>query len=138
VPHLNWQACGDGFFCATADVPLDYAHPAGATIRLAVIKHPATDPAHRIGSLFFNPGGPGGPGYPGVTVLPLVCGQLPPAIRARFDVISFDPRGPTTAQSLILDPEWGKGKDAPVVARLKRAGAVITGSAADTGRADWS
>jgi aspartyl-tRNA(Asn)/glutamyl-tRNA(Gln) amidotransferase subunit A len=35
--------------------------------------------------------------------------------------------GPTTAQSLILDPQWGKGKDAPVVARLKRAGAVITG-----------
>jgi aspartyl-tRNA(Asn)/glutamyl-tRNA(Gln) amidotransferase subunit A len=35
--------------------------------------------------------------------------------------------GPTTAQSLILDPEWGKGRDAPVVARLKRAGAVITG-----------
>ncbi|WP_036567183.1 amidase [Nocardia sp. BMG51109] len=35
--------------------------------------------------------------------------------------------GPTTAQSLILDPEWGAGKDAPVVARLKAAGAVITG-----------
>ncbi|GAA4605414.1 Asp-tRNA(Asn)/Glu-tRNA(Gln) amidotransferase GatCAB subunit A [Actinoallomurus liliacearum] len=35
--------------------------------------------------------------------------------------------GPTTAQSLVLDPEWGAGKDAPVVARLKAAGAVITG-----------
>ncbi len=35
--------------------------------------------------------------------------------------------GPTTAQSLILDPAWGAGKDAPVVARLKAAGAVITG-----------
>nr|WP_205622983.1 amidase [Sciscionella marina] len=35
--------------------------------------------------------------------------------------------GPTTAQSLILDPAWGQGKDAPVVARLKAAGAVITG-----------
>jgi len=37
--------------------------------------------------------------------------------------------GPTTAQSLILDPAWGEGKDAPVVARLKAAGAVITGKA---------
>ena len=35
--------------------------------------------------------------------------------------------GPTTANSLILDPEWGHGKDSPVVARLKAAGAVITG-----------
>jgi aspartyl-tRNA(Asn)/glutamyl-tRNA(Gln) amidotransferase subunit A len=35
--------------------------------------------------------------------------------------------GPTTANSLILDREWGAGKDSPVVARLKAAGAVITG-----------
>jgi aspartyl-tRNA(Asn)/glutamyl-tRNA(Gln) amidotransferase subunit A len=35
--------------------------------------------------------------------------------------------GPTTAQSLVLDRSWGAGKDAPVVARLKAAGAVITG-----------
>ncbi|HEY2099719.1 MAG TPA: amidase [Pseudonocardia sp.] len=35
--------------------------------------------------------------------------------------------GPTTAQSVVLDPNWGAGKDAPVVARLKQAGAVITG-----------
>jgi Asp-tRNA(Asn)/Glu-tRNA(Gln) amidotransferase A subunit family amidase len=35
--------------------------------------------------------------------------------------------GPTTAQSLLLDPAWGEGKDAPVVARLKAGGAVITG-----------
>jgi aspartyl-tRNA(Asn)/glutamyl-tRNA(Gln) amidotransferase subunit A len=35
--------------------------------------------------------------------------------------------GPTTAQSLILDRAWGEGKDAPVVARLKAGGAVITG-----------
>ena len=35
--------------------------------------------------------------------------------------------GPTTAQSLVLDPAWGQGKDAPVVSRLKAGGAVITG-----------
>ena len=35
--------------------------------------------------------------------------------------------GPTTAQSHVLDPAWGAGRDAPVVARLKAAGAVITG-----------
>jgi aspartyl-tRNA(Asn)/glutamyl-tRNA(Gln) amidotransferase subunit A len=35
--------------------------------------------------------------------------------------------GLTTAQSSILDPAWGGGKDAPVVRRLRTAGAVITG-----------
>jgi len=35
--------------------------------------------------------------------------------------------GPTTANSLVLDPAWGAGKDAPVVSRLRAAGAVITG-----------
>lgn len=35
--------------------------------------------------------------------------------------------GPTTAQSAILDPEWGHGKDATVVQRLRARGAVIIG-----------
>ncbi|MEM7273297.1 MAG: amidase [Actinomycetota bacterium] len=35
--------------------------------------------------------------------------------------------GPTTAQSLVLDPAWGGGLDAPVVARLRSAGAIILG-----------
>ncbi len=35
--------------------------------------------------------------------------------------------GPTSAQSLVLDPAWGAGRDAPVISRLRRAGAVITG-----------
>lgn len=35
--------------------------------------------------------------------------------------------GPTTAGSLVADPKWGSGRDAPVVARLRKAGAVITG-----------
>ncbi|GAA4844767.1 amidase [Pseudonocardia benzenivorans] len=42
------------------------------------------------------------------------------------DIIAMA-EGPTTAQSLVLDRSWGAGKDAPVVARLKAAGAVITG-----------
>jgi aspartyl-tRNA(Asn)/glutamyl-tRNA(Gln) amidotransferase subunit A len=35
--------------------------------------------------------------------------------------------GPTTANSLVLDPEWGADRDATVVERLRKAGAVITG-----------
>ncbi|HVV23371.1 MAG TPA: alpha/beta hydrolase [Pseudonocardiaceae bacterium] len=101
VPRLDWQACGDGFFCATAIVPLDYADPSGATIRLAMIKHPATDPAHRIGSLFFNPGGPGGSG---VAALPLIYHKFPAALRADFDLVSFDPRGIASSTDLQCFP----------------------------------
>jgi pimeloyl-ACP methyl ester carboxylesterase len=92
APTLNWQPCASatGFYCADATVPLDYADPFGATIQIAVIKHPATDPTHRIGSLFFNPGGPGGSG---VSVLPAAYPRFPAALRADFDLVSFDPRG---------------------------------------------
>jgi aspartyl-tRNA(Asn)/glutamyl-tRNA(Gln) amidotransferase subunit A len=42
------------------------------------------------------------------------------------DIIAMA-EGPTTAQSLVLDRAWAEGRDAPVVSRLKAAGAVITG-----------
>jgi pimeloyl-ACP methyl ester carboxylesterase len=90
VPKLFWKACQKGFQCATARVPLDYSHPRGRTIHLAVIRHPATDPAHRIGTLFFNPGGPGSSG---VTALASSVSLFPPAVQARFDIVSWDPRG---------------------------------------------
>jgi hypothetical protein len=44
-----------------------------------VIRHPATDPAHRIGSLFFNPGGPGDPG---TQALPPYYAYFPALTRA--------------------------------------------------------
>src|SRR5579859_2216658 len=50
---------GTGQQCAYITVPLDYTHPAGQQILLAVsIVH--ADPARRRGVLFLNPGGPGG------------------------------------------------------------------------------
>ena len=42
------------------------------------------------------------------------------------DIITTDD-GPTTAQSLILDPAWGDQGDAPVVRRLRDAGGIILG-----------
>ena len=90
VPVLNWASCDDDFQCATATVPLGYHDPTGATIQIAVIRHLATDPAHRIGSLFFNPGGPGGSG---TLNLPVYFPRFPAALQADFDVVSFDPRG---------------------------------------------
>ena len=91
VPELHWAACGNGFECATATVPLDYDHPGGPAISLALIRLPATDQAHRIGSLLTNPGGPGLSGVDSIRRTP--PSAYPSGIRARFDIIGFDPRG---------------------------------------------
>ena len=90
VPALTWTDCQGGFQCATAAVPLDYARPRDGTISLALIRLPAADPAHRIGSLFTNPGGPGASG---VAFVRADAAAFPAAIRARFDIVGFDPRG---------------------------------------------
>jgi pimeloyl-ACP methyl ester carboxylesterase len=94
---LTWSSCDTIFQCASVQVPLDYTNPAGKTIQLAVIRKQATDPAHRIGSLITNPGGPGGSGvefikqnYPSQPGQPSYFGQ---PLRARFDIVGFDPRG---------------------------------------------
>jgi pimeloyl-ACP methyl ester carboxylesterase len=89
VPVLNWRPCHGGFQCATARVPLDYRHPDGAKISIAVIRHLATGPAHRLGSLFINGGGPSAQ----VDGLVSSYQAIPAALRASYDIITFDPRG---------------------------------------------
>src|SRR4051794_30705314 len=94
VPRLSWTSCGAGleaFQCATAEVPTDYNQPSGAKTRIAVTRLPATDPARRIGTLFVNPGGPGGSGVSFVQQLGEVAYSAD--VRARFDLLGFDPRG---------------------------------------------
>ncbi len=91
VPRLAWRACGDGVLCATAQVPLDYGRPRGQTIGVALAKVPATQPARRIGTLFLNPGGPGGSGVDFVRGVATTL--YSDEVRARFDLVGFDPRG---------------------------------------------
>ena len=45
--------------CARVTVPLDWTNPGGAKITLSLIRHRASRPWERIGTLHFNPGGPG-------------------------------------------------------------------------------
>jgi pimeloyl-ACP methyl ester carboxylesterase len=88
---INWSPChGGNFECATVQAPLDYDDPAGPKIDLAVVRLPASDPAHRIGSLFLNPGGPGGSG---VDIVLGIGPFLPPELTQKFDLVGFDPRG---------------------------------------------
>jgi pimeloyl-ACP methyl ester carboxylesterase len=92
VPTLDWQPCGKApnVACATATVPLDYDHPSGPTVELHLAKSPATDPAHRIGSLFINFGGPGGTA---AAIFEAQGQAYRPALNQRFDIVAMDPRG---------------------------------------------
>ncbi len=92
IPSLDFQPCGEaGALCATADVPLDYDDPNGETISLAVAKAPAADQANRIGTVFLNVGGPGGDS--GGAIVAGAAAVFPEAVRQRFDIVGFDPRG---------------------------------------------
>ncbi|UUN28475.1 alpha/beta hydrolase [Streptomyces sp. FIT100] len=117
APKLDWKPCvqGSPFDCANAKVPLDHRKPRGRTIELAVVKRKATGPGRRIGTLFFNPGGPGGPG---TVQMPQNYAFLPQAVRERFDIVSWDPRGigSSTAVNCFGRREeaaaWDSGKPA--------------------------
>jgi pimeloyl-ACP methyl ester carboxylesterase len=87
---LAWQSCGDGFECATASVPLDYADPAGTAIDLNLLKRPADDQDHKVGSLLVNPGGPGAPGTPEAQQAEFYFRQ---PLLTYFDIVGVDPRG---------------------------------------------
>ena len=57
---ISWTACGAELQCARVRVPLDWDRRGKRKIRLSVIRHLASRPEKRIGSMFVNPGGPGG------------------------------------------------------------------------------
>ncbi|WP_374775115.1 alpha/beta hydrolase [Streptomyces sp. NBC_01310] len=90
---LAWRECGvPGFQCATMKAPLDHANPgSGQDVDIAVARRVATGPGKRLGSLVVNPGGPGGSG---IGYLQAYAGiGYPAPVRARYDMVSFDPRG---------------------------------------------
>ena len=95
---LTWTDCtddasGTAFQCATVTVPLDYDHPQGKTITVALKKLPSTSSSPR-GSVFLNPGGPGGSGISTIESQAELykSGDLSEVL-ANYDVIGFDPRG---------------------------------------------
>ncbi|MEV7119887.1 alpha/beta hydrolase [Kitasatospora griseola] len=92
--ELRWERCETGglpaFECAKVKVPLDYAKPAGRTIEIAISRVRAGSAKERHGVLLMNPGGPGSQGL----TMPVEMEPLLPAeVRARFDLVGFDPRG---------------------------------------------
>jgi pimeloyl-ACP methyl ester carboxylesterase len=95
---LQWNGCGGGFECARLNVPLDYSKPSGDAVKLALLRLPASDQSGKLGSLIVNPGGPGGSA---IDFLRLWAQVVSPDIRARFDLVTFDPRGVGESQGIV-------------------------------------
>jgi len=110
VPTITWGDCSGmsaaaGAECGFISVPLDWDHPNGKKISLAVSRSKATA-VKRLGVMLVNPGGPGGSGLGLTAVRELVPNDAGKA----YDWIGFDPRGVGASQpSISCDPEFIKG-----------------------------
>jgi pimeloyl-ACP methyl ester carboxylesterase len=96
--QLRWQACDKVFQCSRFLVPFNYRRPAWRRFSLPVIRLRATGPARPIGSLVVNPGGPGGSG---IAYALQARTEVAAPVRARFDVVGFDPRGVGASEPAI-------------------------------------
>lgn len=95
---VSWQECGDGAECGTVTVPVDWAAPGGATLRVALARRTAT--GNSRGALLVNFGGPGVAGAALVARHP-GAGTSSRKVRRAYDLVGFDPRG--TGDSSPLD-----------------------------------
>ena len=97
VRPARWSDCGGGFGCTEVRVPRDYAAPSDGYLNISLIRAAATKPAERIGSLLLNPGGPGASG---VEFVREGIDSFPKALRERFDIVGFDPRGVNSSTAI--------------------------------------
>jgi pimeloyl-ACP methyl ester carboxylesterase len=111
VPVVHWHGCsvqGSSLQCASLQVPLDYAHPGGRKITLALSQVPASaPPSQQQGDLLVNPGGPGGSG---LGLAAYVAQGLQPKVAREYNIIGFDPRGVgSSVPALHCDPSFFSG-----------------------------
>ncbi|KAF4151863.1 hypothetical protein CNMCM6069_002977 [Aspergillus lentulus] len=102
---IRWSNCtfpAPGFDCGTLDVPIDWDDPYGEKVQLGMLRHKASNPAQRVGSLLFNPGGPGDNATQYVAAGSKLFGQ---DIANRFDIVGLDPRGVGLSSPIRCDPE---------------------------------
>jgi pimeloyl-ACP methyl ester carboxylesterase len=123
VAPMAWSPCG-GLQCGTLVVPLDYAHPDGPTISIAVARHPAEEPAARIGSLVIDPGGPG---VSGIDDMDNELSALTPQLLDDFDIVMFDPRGVQRSDPVTCGSDTGSAPSDPVPDTPSQQAATIAG-----------
>jgi pimeloyl-ACP methyl ester carboxylesterase len=104
---IDWTSCDESMFvpvdwrnsefdsstaqCGEFAVPATYSEIVGKNLpdlTIKVLRTPALDQENKLGTLFFNPGGPG---ESGINVVQTIV--VPDEIRARYDLVGFDPRG---------------------------------------------
>jgi pimeloyl-ACP methyl ester carboxylesterase len=111
--HVRWHGCQlgpndtegqqldqAGAQCADIRVPLDYSHPAGRAITIAISRLKADPSAKKIGAMIINIGGPATPVLGDV----LLARQAMGATGARFDLIGMDQR--FAGRSTPMDCRW--------------------------------
>lgn len=91
----SWGKCkgedapGEPYQCATLTVPADYRDAEGDTIKISLMRLPASE--KRKGVILTNPGGPGGSG---IEFMSNAGRQLVDSLQLQsFDLVGFDPRG---------------------------------------------
>ncbi|RAO40360.1 Carboxylesterase [Micromonospora saelicesensis] len=91
APTIDWRPCATDTSaeCGTLSLPVDWNRPRGERFDLSLARRVA-DPATREGAMVF---GPGGPGDSGVDRVVNGSSRFSADLRARFDIVSFDPRG---------------------------------------------
>jgi pimeloyl-ACP methyl ester carboxylesterase len=96
---IRWSPCPGSADaqCGTLRVPIDWAAPRGPRLDLAVARRAADDRAHRVGTVFYNPGGPGDGA---VDYIVHAADIFSATLRARFDLVGMDPRGMRGSTSL--------------------------------------
>jgi pimeloyl-ACP methyl ester carboxylesterase len=117
--------------CAQVSVPLDYRHPNGKKISVAVSRLKHTDTKNYKGVLFANPGGPGGSGlYLSGGLAGWFSGVGHDEIPAQYDIIGFDPRGVGASKPAVscdphfsdpVRPDYVPGSKAAEAAWLKKS-----------------
>ena len=121
---MVWTPCNGDLQCATLVVPLDYARPGGPTIPIAVARHPAQDPAARIGSLVIDPGGPG---VSGIDDMTNELDSLTPQLLDDFDIVLFDPRGVERSDPVTCGPVAPSAPSSPAPSTPSQRAATIAG-----------
>ena len=101
---VRWGPCTDPTLvsfnaqCGVVKVPVDYDHPNGDQVDLAVsrVRHTVPD-AQFQGVMLVNPGGPGGSGL----VLSVLGAFVPGGAGESYDWIGFDPRGVGSSEDAL-------------------------------------
>lgn len=115
IGSIHWGPCADQFLqqahasCALLSVPLNYAHPGGPKIKIAVSRILHTSSARNYqGIILTNPGGPGGSGLNlNVFLIQALQADHLGAAAADYDWIGFDPRGVgSSVPALTCEPNY--------------------------------